>query len=208
MAKQLEGVYERVLECAKSEFLKKGYKDASLRVIAVNAQTTTGSIYTRFGDKEGLFNTLVGPVVEEWLKMFRDIQESFRLLDSETQKNTMAQCCSKNMEKLISYIYKHFDAFKLLLNSSYGTKYHNFINQMVDIEVEYTHYYMDTIGCESVSSGIVSEDFLHIIITAYLEGIFEVVRHNMKKEDAQKYVDMLRIYHIAGFETIFSPQET
>ena len=46
MARQIEGVYERVLECAKQEFLEKGYKDASLRGIAANAGTSTGSIYT------------------------------------------------------------------------------------------------------------------------------------------------------------------
>ena len=55
MAKQIEGVYEAILSCAKKEFLEKGYKDASLRVIAQEAGTSTGSIYTRFGDKEGLF---------------------------------------------------------------------------------------------------------------------------------------------------------
>ena len=34
MAKQIEGVYERILECAKKEFLEKGYTEASLRTIA------------------------------------------------------------------------------------------------------------------------------------------------------------------------------
>lgn len=28
MAKQIEGVYEKVYECAKKEFLSKGFKDA------------------------------------------------------------------------------------------------------------------------------------------------------------------------------------
>ena len=50
LAKQIEGVYEAVLECAKKEFLEKGYKDASLRTIAQEAGTSTSSIYTRFGD--------------------------------------------------------------------------------------------------------------------------------------------------------------
>ncbi len=49
-----------ILSCAKKEFLEKGYKDASLRVIAQEAGTSTGSIYTRFGDKEGLFEAIVG----------------------------------------------------------------------------------------------------------------------------------------------------
>ena len=34
MAKQKPGVYDRVLECAKEEFLSKGFLDASLRTIA------------------------------------------------------------------------------------------------------------------------------------------------------------------------------
>lgn len=60
MAKQIEGVYERILVCAKKEFLQMGFAEASLRVIASEAQTTTGSIYTRFGDKQGLFEAIVG----------------------------------------------------------------------------------------------------------------------------------------------------
>ena len=70
MAKQIEGVYEAILSCAKKEFLEKGYKDASLRVIAQEAGTSTGSIYTRFGDKEGLFEAIVAPAAEQLTEMF------------------------------------------------------------------------------------------------------------------------------------------
>ena len=55
MTKPIEGVSERILVCAREEFLEKGYSEASLRTIAAKADTTTGSIYSRFGDKEGLF---------------------------------------------------------------------------------------------------------------------------------------------------------
>ena len=54
MAKQIEGVADRILAAAKKEFLDKGYVDASLRTIAAAADTSTNSIYVRFGDKEGL----------------------------------------------------------------------------------------------------------------------------------------------------------
>ena len=58
MAKQIEGVYERLIACAKDEFLEKGYNDASLRTIAAKAKTSTNSIYVRFGDKAGLFEAI------------------------------------------------------------------------------------------------------------------------------------------------------
>ena len=39
MAKQKVGVYDKVLECAKEEFLSRGFLDASLRSIAQAADT-------------------------------------------------------------------------------------------------------------------------------------------------------------------------
>ena len=44
-----------------------------LRTIAQEAETSTGSIYTRFGDKEGLFRALAEPVVDEFKAMFRKV---------------------------------------------------------------------------------------------------------------------------------------
>ena len=77
MAKQIEGVYDAVLACAKEEFLSKGYQEASLRTIAQKAGTSTGSIYTRFGDKEGLFEAIVQPVVTGFMALVCEIQETF-----------------------------------------------------------------------------------------------------------------------------------
>lgn len=58
MSKPIEGVSEKIETCAKKEFLDKGYVDVSLRTIAAEAGTTTGSIYSRYGGKEGLFRPL------------------------------------------------------------------------------------------------------------------------------------------------------
>lgn len=77
MAKQIEGVSEKIEKCAREEFLKNGYTDASLRTIASEAGTTTGSIYSRYGDKEGLFSAIVEPAANEFIEKFRSIQEEF-----------------------------------------------------------------------------------------------------------------------------------
>lgn len=207
MAKQIEGVYERIIVCATEEFLEKGFTDASLRTIAAKADTTTGSIYTRFGDKEGLFSSIVEPVVDKFMLIYRNIHEVFQSFDNETQKRTMKEYSSNGMMNMLDCIYENFDGFKLLLDSSYGTKFHKFMDEMIDIEVEHTYNYMEVIGCESVKSGNVTEDFIHIVVTAYFEGIFEVVRHDMSKDVAVKYINMLKLYHMAGFDTIFSPEK-
>lgn len=206
MAKQIEGVYEAVLECAKKEFLEKGYKDASLRTIAQEAGTSTSSIYTRFGDKEGLFRAIVEPAAEEMRRMFLEIQENFHQLDDNVQQSEMGQYTSLHQMELLDYIYDHFDEFRLLLDGAEGTQFACFLDELVDIEVDYTYKYMEVIGCESVKSGQVTEEFIHIIVTAYFNGMFEVVRHNMDRAAAHRYVKMLNDYHMAGFGTVFDPQ--
>ena len=206
MAKQIEGVYEAVLECAEKEFLEKGYKDASLRTIAQEAGTSTSSIYTRFGDKEGLFRAIVEPVAEEMRRMFLEIQENFHQLDDNVQQSEMGRYTSLHQMELLDYIYDHFDEFLLLLDGAEGTQFACFLDELVDIEVDYTYKYMEVIGCESVRSGQVTEDLIHIVTTAYFNGMFEPVRHRMDKARALHYIRQLNRYHMAGFETIFHPE--
>ena len=133
LAKQIEGVYEAVLECAKKEFLEKGYKDASLRTIAQEAGTSTSSIYTRFGDKEGLFRAIVEPAAEEMRRMFLEIQENFHQLDDNVQQSEMGQYTSLHQMELLDYIYDHFDEFRLLLDGAEGTQFACFLDELVDI---------------------------------------------------------------------------
>ena len=179
---------------------------ASLRTIAQEAETSTGSIYTRFGDKEGLFRALAEPVVDEFKAMFRKVQEDFHQFPEEEQRAEMGQYTARHQEDLLDYIYDHFDVFRLLLDGAHGTRFSRFLDELVDIEVEYTYKYMEVIGCESVKSGLVTEEFIHIIVTAYFNGMFEVVRHNMDRAAAHRYVKMLNRYHMAGFSTVFDPQ--
>ena len=87
-----------------------------------------------------------------------------------------------------------------------GTQFACFLDELVDIEVDYTYKYMEVIGCESVRSGQVTEDLIHIVTTAYFNGMFEPVRHRMDKARALHYVRQLNRYHMAGFETIFHPE--
>ena len=206
MAKQIEGVYENVLRCARQEFLEKGFALASLRDIAKAAGTSTGSIYTRFTDKAGLFRALVEPAAGELKRRFLEIQESFHQFDGPTQQEEMGRYTAHAQEGLFDYIYEHLPEFELLLRRAAGTEYAHYIDELVEIEVSYTYKYMEVIGCESVKSGLVTEEFIHIIVTAYFNGMFEVVRHNMDRAAAHRYVKMLNRYHMAGFSTVFDPQ--
>ena len=197
MAKQIEGVSERILACAKEEFLEKGFSEASLRSIAAKADTTTGSIYSRYGGKEELFGEIVEPAAEYLIAMFTRTQENFHAMDVEEQPKKMEGTVQNAMHEMLDYIYENFETFELLLDASYGTKFQHFVERLVEIETKYTYRYME----------VITEDFVHIMTTALFESIFEVVRHKMTKEDAVRYIDMLSLYHYAGWDAILQISE-
>ncbi len=203
MAKQIEGVSERILACAKQEFLEKGYTEASLRTIAAAAQTSTNSIYVRFHGKEGLFSAIVEPAVNGLRDLFTSIQERFHQWDSRRQEDEMGEYAAHGMEMLVDYLYDHLEEFRLLLDASYGTRFHNFVDELVGIEVEYTYKYLEAVGCPAQLGDTLTETVLHMVTTAYFEGIFEVIRHGMSREEAKHYIDLLGRYHHNGFGAIF-----
>ncbi|MFR3923129.1 MAG: TetR/AcrR family transcriptional regulator [Dysosmobacter welbionis] len=165
--------------------------------------TSTGSIYTRFTDKADCSS---GGACRGELKRVFEIQESFHQFDGPTQQEEMGRYTAHAQEGLFDYIYEHLPEFELLLRRAAGTEYAHYIDELVEIEVSYTYKYMEVIGCESVRSGQVTEDLIHIVTTAYFNGMFEPVRHRMDKARALHYVRQLNRYHMAGFETIFHPE--
>lgn len=203
MAKQIEGVYEEVVEIAKQEFLENGFQKASLRTIATKANTTTGSIYTRFGDKEGLFAAIVDQTATVLIHMFTQIQENFSHFSKEQQLVQVGEYTAGNVEDMIDFMYEHFTDCKLLLEYAQGTKYENFANRFIEIEEEYTQKYIAFLGCSISNNKKMDDDLIHMITTAYFESFFEIIRHNMDKEEAKSYLKVLGQYHLAGFKAIF-----
>ena len=198
MTKPIEGVSEKILACAKEEFLEKGYSEASLRTIAAKADTTTGSIYSRFRDKEGLFDALVRPAADGLIRIFLQMQETFHATKAEEQPKLMEQYTVSGMDEMLDYVYDRFEEFQLLLDASYGTRYQDFVEQLVDIETEYTYKYMEATKFLQDGSEI-TEEFVHITARAMFDSMFEVVRHRMDRDTARKYIHMLEKYHYGGW---------
>ena len=201
MTKPIEGVSEKILACAKQEFLEKGYSEASLRTIAAKADTTTGSIYSRFGDKEGLFSAIVEPAADGLIEIFLQIQKEFHAASAEDQPKLMGQYTASGMDEMLDYVYDRFEEFQLLLDASYGTRYQDFVEQLVDIETEYTYKYMEATRFLQDGSEI-TEEFVHITARAMFDSMFEVVRHRMDRDTARKYLRMLEKYHYGGWGAI------
>lgn len=71
-----EEMREKILQVAIDEFFKKGYENASMRVIAQKSYTTVGNIYHYFENKEVLLEEILLPVLDDLeAKLAKHIRE-------------------------------------------------------------------------------------------------------------------------------------
>lgn len=202
MLKNEQSTLEKILTAGKAEFLDKGFKSASLRNIVKTAGVTTGAFYGYFSGKEALFAALVEEHAKAIMNIFMSAQEDFVKLPEEVQAQHMGVESRSSLNEIVDYIYKHFDEFKLLVCKSEGTSYENFIHNMVEIEVEQTLAFIEVLKKQGKDVPNMEKAVCHMIVSGMFTGIFELIKHDMKKENAIKYVSELQDFYIAGWSKI------
>lgn len=203
MASRVEGFDEAILYHAKNEFLKKGFNEASLRIIAQNAGVSTSTIYTRYSDKEGLFKYLVEPATNGMREYIYCALNGFSALEYEEQKEQYKEYSDGGFPALVDIIYSHFDEFKLLINCAPNSFYSDFLESVVEIDVTCTRNFLRNINSKAYAEGRITDGFLHVISSAFYSGIFEVVKHDMPQDKAVIYINELRKFYNSGWKEYF-----
>ena len=193
------GTRENILRAAMAEFLDKGFQGASLRQIVKNAGVTTGAFYGYFSSKEALFASIVEPHAKALMGKFMEAQTSFAELPEEQQPDHMGEESSSCVHWMVDYICRHREPVKLLLCKAEGTSYEHFVHNMVEVEVEYTLRYMEVLRRLGRDLPVLDRSLCHIIASGMFNGIFEIVVHDMPREQALRDVDQLRAFYTAGW---------
>ena len=100
---------------------------------------------------------------------------------------------------MVDYVCWHREPVKLLLTRSEGTSYEHFVHNMVEIEAEYTLQYMEVLRRLGREIPNLSPSLCHIIASGMFNGIFEIVVHDMPREQALRDVEQLRDFYTAGW---------
>lgn len=200
--KKQNNTLDNILNAAKAEFLEKGFRGASLRNIVKNANVTTCAFYGYFKSKEDLFDALVSEPADFIMREFNRIQTEFTYLTPDEQEAGMGKISKNSLIDWIDFIIDNSDVFKLILKSSEGTRYENFIHDMVTREVQATHDFIKTLNQNGKNIPCPDDNLAHILISGMFTAYFEIALHDMPKESAKKYVDDLSKFHIAGWAAI------
>lgn len=198
-----EATKQSLLELAKAEFLEKGYSEASVRSIAKAAGLTTGALFRYFPDKESVFAALVDPVAKEMLSMYRQGNEKGVDYLNEGHPQDMWDISDEVIIGMIDYIFANKDAFSLLINCSAGSAYEHFVDELIACEEQQSMAYLRAMKAKGFPCAEVSEQDIHVLLSAQYYAFFEIVRHNTPKAEALKRVRLIADFFRPGWEKIY-----
>ena len=151
---------------------------------------------------EELFEAIVSEHYEYILNRFIKAQQEFAELPAVQQPEVMSDISGLCMDDILHYAYEHLEECKLLLCCSEGTKFAEFIDEMVEIETNGTHAYQDVLRRLGRSSPHIDPSLEHILITGMFHTFFELIIHEMPLKDAENYVREMRAFYTAGWMKI------
>lgn len=200
--KGYEFTHEKIIESGKLNFLNDGYERSNLRKICKDAGVTTGAFYRHFDDKEDLFISLVEPLVKELLGFYNKFEEeSFQ----DIEKNCGQDLAEINIDGSIEsalYMFSKKELFNLLIYKSYGTKYENFIELLVEKEDINRQKALQIISKKKNIKFEIPKEAMHLLNHAFINALCEIVIHSQTEEEVKTNTRIVSKFFYDGWKKL------
>lgn len=198
--------HEKIINAAYKEFMEYGFNDASMRRIAAECDMSASGLYKHFPSKEEMFAALVEPAYSGLKEMYYQKLE----YQYEELKNQSAEEIWEGEEEtvwVVKYIYDNFNAFKLLICRSQGTRYEDFTHELATLEEKSTIDYLKKIKDKGIEINKISKKEIHLFVTSNINAIFETVIHDFTRKEALAYAKHFDDYCIGGWKRLLGLPE-
>lgn len=192
---------QTILSCAKTEFIKKGYKDASMRAIAKQAGTVVGNIYNYFGSKDALFCHVLQPLIDELDRVMVEHNEDQNIsLDIFSNASYHQQ----SINAIFGLTEKFADELKLLWFGAEGSSLEDYKKRLVDRQTRMGKNYLTLMQEKYPQINInISHFFLHLTSCCWITLIGELIRNeHCTPEEKQQAIGEYITHGMAGWKSL------
>ncbi|MCR5268694.1 MAG: TetR/AcrR family transcriptional regulator [Lachnospiraceae bacterium] len=194
--------HEKIIQAAYDEFLSYGFQDASMRRIAGACNMSASGLYKHFPSKEEMFAALVDPVIEGFMDLYHTVEEEyFGKIDFVGTENAWQG--QGEPVRTMQYIYDHIDEFRLIICKARGTKYESFPHDIAMLEEDATLRYIKELKKKGYTVKNVSRKEFHLLLTAYVEALFQAVAHDFTRKEAMHYAKTIETFYGNSWNELF-----
>ena len=193
-------IYNSILKVAWKEFLKKGYKDTSMRTIAEKTGVGLSNIYNYFNNKDLIFQEVLAPVLAAFDKSLDEHNYEANLtIDIFSSQEYI----KRQTDSIVDLIYKHKDELKILLFKAHGSSLENYRNDFIDKHTKIGLKYLQLMKERYPHINIdFSDFFVHTMSSWWMSIISELVMHDLKKTELTRFVSEYVEYATAGWKGV------
>jgi DNA-binding transcriptional regulator YbjK len=197
---------DRLMACAKEEFIEKGYNKASLRNICKNAGVTTGALYFFFKDKDDLFISIAKEPLDELKAVISDHFSSEALVPIKgidfSREDFLEDFAAAY--SVLECLYKYKDEFDVILNKAQGSSLEGVVDSYVDYL--YDHYLKLFCGMKGYKSSkeLTDEDrfIVHFMSHDQVDVFTHILAHCKDLNEAKKQMKGMFEYMIGGWMAV------
>lgn len=124
-----ENIRQNILKIARREFIKKGFKKTSMRVIASKSEVGLSNIYNYFSSKDEIFVTTIKPLLSALEKLTETHNTPNRLTTDWFTIETYQQIMLNDFLEIIN---NYRSELKLLFFGASGSSLENYTDILVD----------------------------------------------------------------------------
>ena len=145
-----------------------------------------------------MFEALVEPAVTDMKKWL----EAHAAADIKGGADPEMMWNSVEVDMMRELIYPRMDEFSMIINKAKGSKYEDFLNELVTDHQERLMPHLRMLRDAGYKVRDISEDELHMLITAYCSALFEPVAHGYSLENALKYLSTVEEFFMPGWKNL------
>lgn len=200
MSYDYEKTHEMILKSAMKIFSLVGFRNASIRNICKDAGVTNGAFYAHFESKDALFAALVS----EKLAVFNEAYEDMSEISISSIEDVMKvfEMSYSSIETLIHYVYSEKEVFMLVLKSSGGTSYENFVQGLIDAECRNTKRFFESSRKFMKKPENISERFIRLGSSMVINAMMDAFKEGVSEEDNITETRKASDFCIAGYRQL------
>lgn len=201
MSYDFDKTHDLILKSAMKNFLSVGFRNASIRNICRDAGVTNGAFYAHFKSKDDLFAALVSDKLQVFNETYQDLSKMN--IRSANDVMRVFEASYGSIETLIHYIYSEKEVFKLILESSDGSSYADFVNDLIDEECENTMKFLEGSRKYIKYPENITYRFIRIGSAMVINYAFDAFLNGVSEDDNIRETKLASDFCIAGYRKTF-----
>ncbi len=201
MQKDKSQTHRKILDAAFEEFSVHGFEGASIREIAKKVGITSAALYRHCTDKEDLFCQIVEPDLQK----FRDWRKNHITTKYNQIENgvTITELMKNNNTDMIrKVVYPARKTFRLLLSKARGTRYENFLHDIVNEDQKEMLDVLNFLKSRGKPVTDFTEKEMHTILSATYTAMLEPVIHNYTQEETEHCLSVIEDFFMPAWQKV------